>query len=165
MSQTAVVEQSRALIGMKSDLGKDRVMSYAAEGAVKFSRFVSVGTDKELQGKLPVAALDITSIKAKRGVALQEHSHENPQNGLDPQYLDKTPMSILTQGGVYVEVEEAVTVDDDVFVRYADGGGGTEKGIFRTDADTATAAALANARFLRDSETIDGKLVALLELL
>ena len=166
MSQESYGEQSRAIVGMKADLGRDFVSSYAAEGAIKYGRFCSLGTDKEEQVILPVLAADITSIKSKRGVALQSHARENVQDGLDPQYADKETVSVLEEGGVYVEVEEAVTADSDVYVRFADGTlGGNEKGIFRTDADTASAALLANARFRKASETIDGKLVALLELL
>lgn len=165
MSQNSIDEQSRALVGMKADLGRDFVSSYAAEGAIKIGRFVSLGTDKEEQVLVPALAADITDIKAKRGVALHSHAMESVKDGLDPQYADKATVSVMEEGGVYVEVEEAVTPASDVFVRFAAGGGGTELGIFRTDADTATAAALAGARFRKASETIDGKLVALLELL
>ena len=166
MSQSAVNEQGRALIGMKANLGPDFVSSYAAEGVVKIGRFVSLGTDKEEQVLVPALAADITSLLAKRGIALQSHARENAQDGLDAQYEDKATVSVMEKGMVYVEVEEAVTPASDVFVRFANGTlGGNEKGIFRTDADTASAAALANARFRSASESIDGKLVALLELL
>lgn len=164
MSQANYNEQGTALVGQKYALLKDNVLSLVSEGAVKFGRFVVLGTDKDLQGKVPAAALDITSIKAKRGVALQQHSIENKQDGLDPQYEDKHPMSVMDEGGVYVECEEAVTPDSDVFVRFANGAGGTEKGIFRTDADTATAAALAGARFIKASVLENGKHIAVLQL-
>ncbi len=161
MSQTSYAEQVRALIGMKANLVQDKVVSYAAEGAIKFGRYVSLGTDKEKQVKLPATATDITAISAKRGVALQDHARENLQDGLDPQYADKATVSVMTEGMAYVEVEEAVVPTDDVFVRVNSG----NEGMFRTDADTAAAAQLADARWVRASETIDGKLVALLELL
>jgi len=165
MSQTAVNEQGSARIGQLYDLSMRAVLSYAAEGAVKISRFVSLGTDKEKQVLVPALAASITGLKAKRGVALHSHARENASDGLDPQYADKETVSVMTKGRVYVEVEEAVTPDSDVFVRFAAGAGGDQLGIFRTDADTASAAALADARFITASETIDGKLVAVLELL
>jgi hypothetical protein len=266
MSQTAVNEQGLALVGQKYSLVKDQVLSYAAEGRVPFGRLVCLGTDKDKQVKLPALSGDVTGLKAKRGVALQQHSLENAQDGLAPGYPDKHPVSVMSKGAVYVEVEEAVDAGDDVYVRYAGkqqvqtvvfsadlvasntingevGGiaiaevtfdtnhlttmnaiaaailaanpyiesavvGGAsnrtitlttvqdaddqdaadfvvaagasqatvtetetvaavhsdKKGIFRTDADSSSAAALAGARWLKSSETVDGKLVAVLEL-
>ena len=166
MSQTSVVEQSRALIGQKYALLKaENVMSYAAEVRIGFGRFVGLGTDKAEQVLLPAAATSITSELLKRGVALQSHARENAQDGLIPGYEISESVSVMTKGGVFVECEEAVVETDVVYVRFVAGAGGTELGIFRNDADTASAAILASARFLRASELIDGKHVALLELL
>lgn len=165
MSQTIVKEQGLALNGQIYDLSSSIKSSKAAEGRVLFGRFVVRGTDKGLQCKLPGAALDITSLKAKLGVALQSHANENLQDGLAPGYEDKKPVSIMEKGKVYVEVEEAVTPDSDVFVRFVAGAGGDQLGIFRTDADTASAAQLANARWESSSVDVDGKLIAVLNLL
>lgn len=267
MSQTSVNEQGIALNGQKYALLKDKVLSFAAEERVPFGRYVSTGTDADLQGKLPAASGDITSIKKGRGVALQQHSLENKQDGLAPGYPAKHPMSVLSEGGVYVEVEEDVTPDSDVYVRFAGkkqvqtivfdadliaaneingevggiaiaevtfdtshlntmnliaaailaanlyiesavvGGVGnrtitittaldaadqdaenfvvtagvsqagvvetetveavpsSSKGMFRSDADSASAAALPNARYLKSSELVNGKKLAVLELL
>lgn len=158
MSQTNYDEQGKALDGMLGGLGLKEVMSLAAEGNIGFGRYVAKGTDGEKQCILPGAATDITNLTKKRGVALQSHANENPANGLEPRYLDKKTVSILTKGKVYVKVEEAVTVDDDVFVRFQGG----DEGLFRTDADTADAAQLADARWL-EGAAADG--FALLELL
>ena len=170
MSQTSVSEQVAALNGMKYALLKaENVLSYAAEGRVYFGRFLAVGTDKDLQGKVPSAAGDITSIKLGRGVVLQSHANENVADGLDAGIEDKKPASVMSKGGVYVEVEDDVTVDSDVYVRFDDTAGGTggttKKGIFRSDADTATAALLPNARWIKSSELMDGKKIAVLELM
>ena len=132
MSQTAVQEQGLALVGQKYALLKDSVLSYAAEGRVPFSRFVALGTDKDLQALLPVSAGDITSIKAGRGVALQTHALESVKDGLAPGYEDKHPMSVMEKGGVFVEVEEDVTPLSDVYVRFADTAGGTGGTIDKT---------------------------------
>jgi len=165
MSQTTVKEQGVALVGQKYALLKaENVLTLAAEGRVGFGRFVALGTNKELQGKLPGAAGDITSIKAKRGVALQSHAMENAQDGLAPGYLDKTPMSVMSKGAVYVEVEADVDPTDDVFVRHAADGGLDQLGIF-APATGVGLAQLADARWLTASQTVDGKKIAVLELL
>ena len=158
MSQTNYDEQERAFDGLKGNIGPDTVMSYAAEGVIEFGRFTALGTDKEKQVILPAAALDITDLTRKRGVALQSHANENPKNGLAPRYLDKATVSVLTKGPVYVKVEDAVTPLSDVFVRFQNG----NEGLFRSDADTANAAQLANARWLEGAGAGE---FALLELL
>ena len=267
MSQTSVNDQGIARVGQKYALLSDRVLSYAAEAAVPFGRFCSLGTDKDLQAKLPSLATDITSIKAKRGAAVHSHALESVVDGLEPGYLAKSIMSLMVLGGMFVETEEVVTPESDVYVRFAGkkqvqtivfdadlvaanaingdvgaislsetifaadhvttmgviaakilaenlfvesavvGGGGNrtitittgldqadqdaanfavtlgasqagvvetetieavnsdKRGLYRTDADSASAAALANARFLRGSEVVDGKNIAVLELL
>lgn len=160
MSQTAYDEQGIALNGQKYDLSNSIISSYAAEERIPFGRLVSLGTDKDLQVILPAVAGDITSIKAKRGVAIHDHSNENAQDGLDAGVEAKKPVNVMEKGKVYVEVEEAVTPSDDVFVVFSG-----DKGIFRTDANTDKAAQLADARWVRSSESVDGKLIAVLQLL
>lgn len=164
MSQTAVNEQGLALNGQKYGLGPDLVLSYAAEGRVGFGRFCSLGTDKDLQCKHPALAADITDVKAKRGVALQSHAEENAQDGLIPGYEDKKPVSVMARGEVYVEVEADVDPTDDVYVRHAVDASLDQLGIFAPAAGTGLAQ-LANARWLRSSEDVDGKKIAVLQLL
>ena len=262
--QTAVNEQGIARVGQKYALLRSLVLSYAAEAAVPFGRFCSLGTDKDLQAKLPSLATDITSLKAKRGAALHSHAIESVADGLEPGYLATSVMSLITKGGIFVETEEVVTPESDVFVRYAGkkqvqtivfdadlvasntingdigafsiaevtfasdhattmalvaaailaanlyvesavvdtrtitvttaldqadqdaasfvvAAGGSQagvvetetieavnsdkRGLYRTDGDSSSAAALADARFLRGSEVVDGKNIAVLELL
>jgi len=158
MSQTNYDEQAKAFDGLKGDIGPDRVISLAAEGAIPFGRAVAKGTVKEKQSKLPAAALDITDIKRFRGVALQSHANENPQNGLSPRYLDTNTVSILTRGTVYVKVEDAVDTDSGVFINFQNG----DEGLFRSDAGGGDAAELADARWLEGAGAGE---FALLELL
>jgi len=164
MSQTQVQEQGLALSGQKYDLSPDTVSSYAAEGRVGFGRYASLGTDKDLQCKLPSSAADITSLTAKRGVALQSHAMENIQDGLEPGYEDKRPASIMELGKVFVEVEDDVVATDNVFVRHAADGGLDQLGIFAPAAGTGLAQ-LANARYIRGSELVNGKKIAVVQLL
>lgn len=162
--QTAVKEQDNFRLGQKYGLGRDTVMSYAAEEKIIFGRFTALGTDKEVQVKLPAAATDVTALKAKRGVALHTHAMENPANGEAPSYMAKHPVSVMTFGKVVVEVEDDVTPDSDVYVRHAVDAALDQLGIFAPAAGTGLAA-LANARFLTNSVTVEGRKLAVLELL
>lgn len=163
--QTNYNEQGLALNGQKYALLKaENVLSYAAEERIGFGRFTALGTDKELQVILPAAATDITALKAKRGVALQSHANENKQDGLIPGYEITKPASIMTKGAVYVEVEADVDPTDDVYVRHAVDAALDQLGIFAPAAGTGLAA-LANARWLKASELVGTKKIAVLELL
>jgi hypothetical protein len=162
MSQTQVQEQGIALVGQKYDLSPDTVSSYAAEGRVPFGRYAVLGTDKNLQCKLPAAG-ELT-LALKRGVALQSHAMENIQDGLLPGYEDKRPVSIIELGKVYVECEESVSVSDEVLVRTEADGGNDQLGIFAKTAGTGLEV-LENARFVRDSELVNGKNIAVIQLM
>lgn len=95
----------------------------------------------ELAFKLPSLVGDVIL-----GVLISDQTH--PQNGGVP---DDAMGSIVTHGEVWVSVEQAVTPSSPVFCRYnAAGATGTNPAVgkFRTDADTAKAVAMTNARFL-----------------
>ena len=146
MSQTSYVEQGQLLAGMKADTGFDDVLSALAEGAVPFGRFLAAGTDAERQVKLPALATDITNKKALRGIAVHTHAIESEYQGSNPaEYKDEAAVSYIRKGRIAVEVDEAVSTTDAVFVRFA---GGNE-GKFRSDADGSNAAELANARYVK----------------
>lgn len=162
MSQTIVQEQGLALSGQKYDLSPDTVSSYAAEGRIGFGRYAVLGTDKDLQCKLPAAG-ELTLL-LKRGVALQSHAMENIADGLAPGYEDKRPVSIMELGKVFVECEEAVVATDAVLVRTAVDGGNDQLGIFAATAGTGLEA-LPNARFVRGSELVNGKHIAVIQLM
>jgi len=160
MSQTAVANQGQLNEGMKADSGFDDILSALAEGAIPFGRYVKLGTDPDRQVELPGAAIDITVKKTVGGIALHNHAIESELNGVNPpQYKDKDAVSYMRKGRVAVFVEEAVTPADAVFVRFAvDTFAGI--GQFRTDVDTASAAELANARFITSTT---GPGIAILE--
>ena len=78
------------------------------------------------------------------------------------QYEDKEPINVMRKGKIFVFVEEAVDPDtDSVFFRHTAGGGGSVIGRFRTDADTASADAVPNARFV---ETTTGAGLTVIEI-
>ncbi len=162
MSQQAYNDQGQLIEGMKADSGFDDIRSGLAEGIVPFGRFVSEGTDLDRQVQLPSGATDITDKKKVRGVAVSTHAIESELGGSAvPSYKDKDAVSYMREGRIAVFVEEAVTPQSAVFVRHTSGGGGSEIGRFRTDADTASAAELANARYVTSTT---GAGVAILEL-
>ncbi len=66
-------------------------------------------------------------------------------------YVDGDTVPCLQQGHIWVYSEVAVTDRAPVYCRIASGAGGTVLGAFRTDADTASAILVPNARFHRDS--------------
>jgi len=151
MSQTTVAEPVKGLEGLLFDLGNTDIMSYSAEGAIPFGKFVALGTDKETQCKLPTLASDITVATHGIGLSLRTQDLENPMEGsLDPvgTYPDEFTVSCMKKGRAWVMMEDAFTTESSVYVRYADGTVVDNNGGFRTDADTASAASLPNCRIL-----------------
>lgn len=122
------------------------VHTRVAEVAIQAGVFVCQGTG-DGQCKLPAASGDVA-----KGLGIAPAFPTNDSRfpaggspGVTYQIGDKVE---AVTGQVWVIVEEAVAPMDDVFIRYADGSGGTQKGAFRSSADTSTAAALTGARYL-----------------
>jgi hypothetical protein len=68
-------------------------------------------------------------------------------------YVDAEPVPVLTEGGIWVYSEEAVSDGDPVYVRIATGAGGSSLGAFRNDADSGSCVLVVGAKFKRDSTT------------
>lgn len=103
---------------------------------------------------LGVAAVD-TSITAADylGVALYDAAtveSSRPLNTLG-EYLDGATVGVLRVGAVWVDTEDACLEGTAVYVRIASGAGGSQLGAFRSDADTASAVLVPNARWGRNS--------------
>lgn len=87
------------------------------------------------------------------GIALRIQNKENKLNssgsdGPEP-YFEGEAVSMLTRGRVYVYVEDAVDSDDDVYLRYVQGGDADEKpGQFRSNADGGDAFKVEDARWV-----------------
>ncbi len=78
------------------------------------------------------------------------HTVVDPANAdADPAALSPFQSGTVVHKGLILVEIEAVTVDPSagVFVRHTSGAGGTVLGRFRNDADTATADAVANAKW------------------
>lgn len=64
-------------------------------------------------------------------------------------------LPVLRSGRIWVRAEDIVTQGNNAFARYAAGAGGTELGRFRSDLDTAAAAAVPTARFFTSTTGAD----------
>lgn len=131
--------------GMKADLAPDYVRSYvSAEATAEIPFGVALA-----QGASDDACILPTGAGvAWVGVALHSNHYDPTYDlglvGIKP----KKTIGVLTKGTVWVTVENAVTVNSRVFVRHTAGAGGTQKGAFRGDADTATALEMRGCRYL-----------------
>lgn len=87
------------------------------------------------------------------GVALRIQNKMNilnPNVGSDgaAPYYEGEAVSLLTRGRVYVKVENAVSSDDQVYLRFVSGGAGEEVGQFRSDNAGGNAVLVADARWI-----------------
>jgi|SRR5579859_1300319 len=64
------------------------------------------------------------------------------QTGSNPGLKPGAALNVMARGRIWVAVEEAVNAEDQAYVRYASGAGGTILGAFRKSADTSTAVAV-----------------------
>lgn len=106
-----------------------------ANGAVRPGQYVVFNdADCNHPSAAPVAG-------NKGGIVLRKSYGQS-----DGVYADNEPVDILVQGEVWCAFENAITAQQDIFVRYASGAGGTQLGALRTNADTATAASVSGLR-------------------
>lgn len=132
--------------GMMADTGYKHVVSRVnPDVLIPFGRFVvKHGDDRRV--KLPTTTGEVTD--NGEGIAIQDWSSEQIDNGLEAGYPLKSAVSVMRQGRCWVKVEEAVAKGDPVFVRFAAGAGGTGLGGIRKSADTATAVAMPGLKFV-----------------
>lgn len=82
------------------------------------------------------------------GISVRDTVVEKDEASIPDAYPVDSAVCVLRRGRIYVEVEEDVTPDDDVYVRYSANGGNTQLGIFRTDADGSHALQITKARYM-----------------
>lgn len=138
-----------AFAGMKADSGEDDCRSFSqaeASAEVPFGVAVAQGAS----GSKAILPADANS----KIVGVVVHSHDYVpgiqlgDTGIKP----KNMMSVMAQGRIWVLVEEAVAVNDPVFVRHtANGAGKLQKGAFRNDIDTDKCISVPGARFITAS--------------
>lgn len=137
MSQTSYsVDQAAAVAGLLGDSGYHDVLSGIASVAMGFGLAVLKGSgDADLA--LPGASGDVAKVK---GVTVHQHMEQSLAGVA--QYAQKSAVSVLHKGRIWVQVEESVVPGDAVFVRYAAGGNGV--GSFGKTAGTSERAQLSD---------------------
>jgi hypothetical protein len=130
---------------MKGDMYFDDVLTYANGEAtlnLDFGLMVMQGTtDKTAKAVSGAGAVML-------GPIVHSHVYDNGPNGelvtggAQPGLRPNAHLGILNKGRIWVKVEEAVLVNDQAFVRFVAGGGGTILGSWRKSADTASAVAV-----------------------
>lgn len=142
MTQLSYTLQTEvAVAGMQADLNPSEINSYNATEAMDFGLMVAKVAGDDDGIALPTGASDVLVGGTVRDLTKVSGDYQ----------LGDTA-GIMKKGKLYFKVEVAVTPDDDVFVRFASGSGGTTLGILRTDADTATAVQVTNARFMTSAD-------------
>jgi hypothetical protein len=106
MSQTSVTLYGDAAFnGMLADLSDNDIGSFAAESVVAIGRTVCRGTNREKQVVQSTTAVGQGALVF--GVALHDHSREANAQGV-VQAADKTAVSVLRRGRVWVQTNDAV---------------------------------------------------------
>ena len=118
--------------------------------AIGFGLCVCQDPQDDDKARSPIAATDITASGTVLGItahmqAIVQNLTSTGSDGSDGYILGEA-MSVLRKGRIYVQVEDAVTAGNDVYVRYVAGTGET-LGAFRSDADTSDAAVLPGAKY------------------
>jgi len=148
-----------AFPGMALDNGPRDVVSFTNEEAADAllgGLMVVQGTEAD-DALLPAATGD-----DPLGIVMHNHS-------LDFDLADGEVVAVdglgaaLKKGRIWVRVEEAIALGDDVYFRHT-AAGAEQAGEFRTDADGGDADQLTNARWAGPSATYNGVLLAPLEL-
>jgi hypothetical protein len=149
MSQTSYdFAPAVAFAGLLADLSNHATLSYRNAEAANMPFGIAV---KKGAGDSDAALLSAAE-SVIAGVTVHTHAVDQQDgDGVPP----KGSIAVLTSGRIYVKVEQAVTPADPVYTRFAAGAGGSQKGAFRKDADTATAKLMKGARYLT-SAAADG---------
>lgn len=98
--------------GMLADLGNNDVLTRVNPAVVHPGKIVVRGTDPDAECKSPAVSGDVAKAL---GLALLDQAMENGAEG----FPAKSSVPILAKGRAFVKVEEAVTPDSTVFVRFA----------------------------------------------
>ena len=138
MSQTSYsIQAPVAFAGLLGDSGGDtHLRSRAVEDAAGVPAGVMLvdGTDPETQALLPSS-----TGQALQGIVAHQQAREDLALAGALMLSVGETASLVRKGRVWVVVEEAIAVGDAVFFRHTAGGGGSNLGAFRNDADTASA--------------------------
>lgn len=171
MSQTSYAINIPAVSypGQIADAGyKDVLSGMAALAAIPYGVLAVIDASNDggfdnLAIKVPAASADITTAGKAVGVVLADQARAQDPSVAAAVYPQNSAVPCLRKGRVWVQSETAVVDGAPVFVRFATGSGGSQKGAVRADADTASAAQLPGACF-RGSYAAAGYVVVELSL-
>jgi hypothetical protein len=144
------IEPVAFIAGQLADSNPYSIISNANTYTTGIPFGVAMKLDSTDQGyDLPVSSGDITNRMAVNLIINRNKFYQNDV-ALNPLITGNTTVPVgseaagLTFGYVAVTVEQAVLLGDPCFIRFANGNGGfVQKGAFRKDADTVSAAATA----------------------
>lgn len=149
MSQLAYTQDPAVAIeGMLADLGPTEIRTAIATEAIAFglgvTREAGAADDRPPGASLPDAAGDVTS-GLFLGIARADTTIEQAATPIG--YATDQEFGFVRMGHVWVNAEPVVALGDPLFIRHAAGGGGSQLGASRNDADTASAARVPGASF------------------
>lgn len=123
--------------GLPYDMQDADIVSWICDEDVPFGMWVAETVEGHCE--LPDSSAEITGNAG--GIALRDSSRASGEG-----YKAGEPVRVMRRGRVWVGNEEALAKGDTLFVRFAAGAGGSQKGALRNDADTASAATPSGAR-------------------
>lgn len=165
MSQTSYSYDLRSgFAGLIADTGHRDIVSRVSLADMPYGVLGVMGVLPDSEVKLPASSGDVTGSKVL-GVVVSQHTQESQYpGGSTPSFIPASQtVGLMRKGRIWVNVEEAVVAGDQPFVRFA-AGSFSQLGAFRKSADTATAVALPNARYVTSQATIGGVAVVELEI-
>ena len=142
MSQTSApsVNMEAGFAGLIAEsFGPRKVESMYSDAVQKFGYGVALDAATK-KVKTPGAATDVTANFA--GIVASSHALESSESG-DPQYAAKASLPVLRRGVIWVKVEDAVTINGDVYCNWQNGA----EGQFRSDGDAGNAALVPSAKY------------------
>lgn len=130
----------------------DILSALAVAAALPYGVFVchdlaNMGGFDSLAVKVPASSNDVTVAGSLMGVVLADQARAQDPSVAVATYPINSCVPVARKRRVWVLSETAVVDGAPVFVRFATGGGGSQKGAVRADADTASAAQAPNCCF------------------
>lgn len=133
MAQTSYSRSpsASAFAGQLGDSGEHRIESWVADQGTDLPAGVAVTVKSEGKADLPAGLTEKLA-----GISLNSFARSPDDLTGTAAIKDGATFDVLTEGAVWVVVEEAMAVTDNVYVRTA-ANTGTQLGAFRNDADPA----------------------------
>lgn len=116
---------------------------------VPFGRGLARGGSPGLAVLPSATSFVLEGVSTNRAKALPKDNTVSPPQTGTARWNEAESMTVLRRGRIWVIPEDAVTITDDVYVRHTQGSQSNQTpGRFRTDADSAKADQVTNARWL-----------------